>query len=62
MSNRKMTVKFNGCKSNPKPLVGGGPQGTLTGQIEYILLQVTHAQETQFQMRTDSSTWMTLPS
>ena len=37
MTNRKMTVKFNGCLSNPKPLVGGGPQGTLHGQTEYIV-------------------------
>ena len=32
-----MTVKFNGCLSKPLPLVGGGPQGTLSGQTEYIV-------------------------
>ena len=38
LSNRKMTVKFNGEESNLFNLVGGGPQGTLLGQIEYLVL------------------------
>ena len=31
-----MYVKFNNAISNPKPLIGGGPQGTILGQILYI--------------------------
>ena len=32
-----MIVKFNGSESNPKDLIGGGPQGTLLGGLEYII-------------------------
>ena len=32
-----MQVKFNGELSEFLALVGGGPQGTLLGQIEYIV-------------------------
>ena len=32
-----MKVKFNGETSDFLPLVGGGPQGTLIGQLEYIV-------------------------
>ena len=35
MSNRRMIVKFKGAKSKPTPLIGGGPQGTLLGGIQY---------------------------
>ena len=32
-----MQVKFNGELSEFFKLVGGGPQGTLLGQIEYLV-------------------------
>ena len=32
-----MQVKFNGELSECFKLVGGGPQGTLLGQIEYLV-------------------------
>ena len=32
-----MRVKFNGALSNEYSLIGGGPQGTLLGQIEYLI-------------------------
>ena len=37
LSDRKMTVKFNGEVSEILSLIGGGPQGTLLGQLEYIV-------------------------
>ena len=37
LSDRTMTVKFNGEVSEVLALIGGGPQGTLLGQIEYIV-------------------------
>ena len=37
LTNRKMQVKFNGELSEFLALVGGGPQGTLLGQLEYIV-------------------------
>ena len=37
LSNRKMKVKFNGEVSSEHGLNGGGPQGTLIGQIEYLV-------------------------
>ena len=37
MKNRRMIVKFNGSESKPKELIGGGPQGTLLGGLEYII-------------------------
>ena len=36
LSDRKMQVKFNGEISELYSLIGGGPQGTLLGGIEYI--------------------------
>ena len=33
----KMQVKFNGELSEFLELIGGGPQGTLLGQIEYLV-------------------------
>ena len=38
LSNRQMKVKFNGEESEFLTLSGGGPQGTLLGQIEYLAL------------------------
>ena len=35
LSDRKMQVKFNGQISELYSLIGGGPQGTLLGGIEY---------------------------
>ena len=32
-----MKVKFNGEESDLVDLVGGGPQGTLLGQLEYLV-------------------------
>ena len=37
LSDRNMTVKFNGATSKRHGLVGGGPQGTLLGLIEYLV-------------------------
>ena len=35
MTNRKMIVQYEGEDSSAKNLVGGGPQGTLLGGIEF---------------------------
>ena len=37
LSERQMKVKFNGQESEVLPLIGGGPQGTLLGQIMYLV-------------------------
>ena len=37
LQDRKMRVKFNGELSGEHGLVGGGPQGTLLGLIEYLV-------------------------
>ena len=37
LSNRSMKVKFNGGESDLVDLVGGGPQGTPLGQLEYLV-------------------------
>ena len=37
LEDRKMRVKFNGKMSNEHDLIGGGPQGTLLGLIEYLV-------------------------
>ena len=37
LTDRKMKVKFNGEMSEFLALIGGGPQGTLLGQIEYLV-------------------------
>ena len=37
LSDRKMQVKFNGEISDILTLIGGGPQGTLVGGIEYLV-------------------------
>ena len=37
LTDRKMKVKFNGELSEFLALIGGGPQGTLLGQIEYLV-------------------------
>ena len=37
LTDRKMRVKFNGEISELFTLIGGGPQGTLIGGIEYIV-------------------------
>ena len=43
LSNRKMQVKFNGETSEFLSLIGGGPQGTLLGQLEYLVLSNDNA-------------------
>ena len=37
LTDRKMKVKFNGEVSEFLRLIGGGPQGTLLGQLEYLV-------------------------
>ena len=37
LTDRRMKVKFNGEMSEFLTLIGGGPQGTLLGQIEYLV-------------------------
>jgi hypothetical protein len=37
LTDRKMKLKFNGEMSEFLALIGGGPQGTLLGQIEYLV-------------------------
>ena len=37
LQDRKMRVKFNGKLSREHSLIGGGPQGTLLGLIEYLV-------------------------
>ena len=37
LEGRKMQVKFNGAISDILTLIGGGPQGTLIGQIMYLV-------------------------
>ena len=34
--NRKMSVKWHGCRSVPKDINGGGPQGATIGLLEYL--------------------------
>ena len=33
---RKMSVKWHGCQSEPKDIKGGGPQGATLGLLEYL--------------------------
>ena len=44
-SDRKMIVKFKGAQSAPQNLVGGGPQGTLLGGLQYIVSSDDCSQE-----------------
>jgi hypothetical protein len=37
LAERQMKVRFNGEESDILSLIGGGPQGTLLGQIIYLL-------------------------
>ena len=37
LDNRKMQVRFNGELSDILSLIGGGPQGTLIGQLMYLV-------------------------
>ena len=37
LSKRKMKVRFNGAESDTLSLIGGGPQGSLIGQIMYLV-------------------------
>ena len=43
LSNRQMKVRFNGEESEFLGLTGGGPQGTLLGQLEYLVLSNNNA-------------------
>ena len=36
LQNRKMTVKWHGCKSTKRNLPGGGPAGSTIGLLEYL--------------------------
>ena len=44
LSERKMQVKFNGEMSDFLILIGGGPQGTLLGLLEYLILSNDNAE------------------
>ena len=46
LTNRKMKVKFNGELSDFLALIGGGPQGTLLGQLEYLVQSNDNADNT----------------
>ena len=48
LSNRQMKVRFNGEESEFIKLIGGGPQETLLGQIEYLLLTNDNAAQWGF--------------
>jgi hypothetical protein len=37
LNERKMKVRFNGAESDTLSLIGGGPQGSLIGQIMYLV-------------------------
>ena len=37
LTDRQMKVKFNGEMSEFMALIGGGPQGTLLGQLDYLV-------------------------
>ena len=43
LTDRNMKVKFNGEESDLVALIGGGPQGTLLGQLEYLVLSNDNA-------------------
>ena len=43
LSDRQMRVKFNGEESDFLSLIGGGPQGTLLGQLEYLVMSNNNA-------------------
>ena len=43
LSDRQMKVRFNGEESDFLSLIGGGPQGTLIGQLEYLVLSNDNA-------------------
>ena len=43
LSERKMKVRFNGEESDFFSLIGGGPQGTLIGQLEYLVFSNDNA-------------------
>ena len=45
LTDRKMKVKFNGELSDFLALIGGGPQGTLLGQTEYLVQSNDNAEE-----------------
>ena len=59
LTDRKMRVKFNDAISNVYQLIGGGPQGTLLGGIEYLVQSNNNAdcvdQEERFKYVDDLS-------
>ena len=59
LDNRKMQVSFNGELSDILTLIGGGPQGTLLGQIMYLVQTNSNAdcveQEDRFKYIDDLS-------
>ena len=59
LTDRKMRVKFNDVLSNVYQLIGGGPQGTLLGGIEYLVQSNNNAdcvdQEERFKYVDDLS-------
>ena len=36
LQDRSMSVKWHGCRSDPKKINGGGPQGATIGLLEYL--------------------------
>ena len=62
LTDREMAVKFNGEMSDFIALIGGGPQGTLLGQIEYLIQSNDNANiavpaDRYKQMTCPSSSW-----
>ena len=59
LEDRQMTVNFNGKESSLFPLVGGGPQGSWTGQAAYIVASDDNAdcvpEDDQFKYSDDLS-------
>ena len=46
LNERKMTVKMNGEQSSTLGLIGGGPQGSVIGQLLYIIASDDVAEDT----------------
>ena len=51
LSNRSMSVKFNGVTSDTFEMPGGGPQGTLLGVLEYLVQSNDNADCVQSDLR-----------
>ena len=58
---RKMSVKWHGCRSVPRVIKGGGPQGATLGLLEYLSQSNDSADCVDIQL-TGSSLWTICPS